>query len=49
MHEMIEKYANKILDVLEVNAKCYNVSRSDLVDMLIDTIQALEQWRSQEN
>ena len=51
MEERIEKtivhYATMVLEWLDIDAREYKVKRSNLVDMFIDTLQALEQWKSQ--
>lgn len=53
MEERIEKtivhYASMVLEWLDADSKEYKVRRSNLVDMFIDTLQALEQWKSQED
>lgn len=53
MEECIEKtishYATMVLEWLDLDSKQYKVRRSNLVDMFVDTLQALEQWKSQED
>lgn len=47
--EKIEKYAAVVLDWLDIDAKEDNVPRSALVELFIDTLQALEQNKEQED
>lgn len=53
MEERIEKtivhYATMVLEWLDTDAREYKVKRANLVDMFNDTLQALEQWKSQED
>lgn len=53
MEERIETtithYASMVLEWLDDDAKHYKIQRSGLVEMFIDTLQALEQWKSQED
>lgn len=49
INEQIEKYAALVLDWLDVDAKENNVRRSALVELFIDTLQALEQNKEQED
>lgn len=45
----ITHYATMVLEWLDADSKQYRVQRSNLVEMFIDTLQALEQWKSQED
>lgn len=45
----ITHYAAMVLEWLDIDARQTNMKRSVLVDMFIDTLQALEQWKSQED
>lgn len=45
----IVHYASIILERLDVDAKHFNVRRPQLVDVFMDTLQALEQNREQED
>lgn len=47
--EQIEKYAAVVLDWLDIDAKENNVLRPALVELFIDTLQALEQNKEQED
>lgn len=49
IHSKIEAYAETILNILDVDADSYNVRRGQLVALLIDTLQAMEQTREQED
>lgn len=53
MEERIEKtianYASMVLEWLDMDAKENKIRRSVLVENFIDTLQALEQWKSQED
>jgi hypothetical protein len=42
-------YATMVLEWLDIDAKHHKASRPQLVEMFIDTLQALEQNRSQED
>lgn len=48
IYSKIEAYAETILNILDVDADSYNVRRGQLLDLLIDTLQAREQWKIQE-
>ena len=41
--------ASLVMSMLDATAKAYNVKRSCLVEMFNDTMQALEQWKAQED
>lgn len=45
----ISHYATMVLEWLDADSKQYKVRRANLVDMFNDTLQALEQWKSQED
>lgn len=53
MEERLERtithYASMVLEWLDIDSKQNNVQRAGLVEMFIDTLQALEQWKSQED
>jgi len=53
MIERLEKnvthYATMVLEMLDSDAKHHKVRRPQLVDMFIDTLQALEQYKEQED
>ena len=46
---LIEKYAALVLDWLDLVANDQGVARPPLVELFIDTLQALEQNREQED
>ena len=48
IHRSIEIYADSILESLDVLANYHGTDRSDLLEALIDTLQALEQNKVQE-
>lgn len=41
--------ASLVMSMLDVTASAYGVDRSRLVEMFNDTMQALDQWKSQED
>lgn len=45
----VTHYAAIVLEWLDADAEENKLQRRDLVDMFIDTLQALEQWKSQED
>lgn len=45
----IVHYATMVLEWLNIDATHFNVRRPQLVDVFIDTLQALEQNREQED
>lgn len=53
MNERLEmnvvNYATHVLEWLDIDAKHYKASRPQLVEMFIDTLQALEQNKEQED
>lgn len=53
MHERLEMtvvhYATMVLEWLDIDAKHHKASRPQLVEMFIDTLNALEQNREQED
>ena len=53
MDEQLEKtivhYAAMVLEWLDIDAKQHRVARPQLVETFIDTLQALEQAREQED
>jgi hypothetical protein len=44
----IVRYASIVLEILDDAANENNVKRAILVDMFVDTLNALEQWKIQE-
>lgn len=42
-------YATMVLEWLDTDAKQYNVPRPQLVELFIDTLNALEQYKEQED
>lgn len=53
MDEKLEKtivhYASMVLEWLDIDAKQHHVERETLVETFIDTLQALEQIKAQED
>lgn len=49
LHKTVENYAQMALEWLEIDAHVHRVKRSDLMELFIDTLRALEQYRSQED
>lgn len=45
----VVNYATMVLEWLDIDAKHHKASRPQLVEMFIDTLQALEQNREQED
>ena len=48
MLKRISSYASMVLEWLDQDSKIQNIHRGSLVEQFIDTLQALEQWKSQE-
>ena len=48
IHRMIERYAAATLNSLDTLAEYHKVPRSELLELLVDTLQALEQVKAQE-
>lgn len=48
-HNATMNYAQMVLEWLETDAQAHRVKRSDLVELFIDTLQALEQNKEQED
>ena len=49
LHNAATNYAQMVLEWLDTDARAHHVKRSDLVELFIDTLRALEQYRSQED
>lgn len=49
LEQTITHYASMVLEWLDIDAKEHRLQRSALVEQFIDTLQALEQIRSQED
>lgn len=49
IHLMIERYAASVVESLNTLAEYHNVPRGELLELLIDTVQALEQCKAQED
>lgn len=49
LHRAAENYARMALEWLEIDAHVHRVNRSDLMELFIDTLRALEQNREQED
>ena len=49
IREQIESYAVSVLEWLDMDAKNHGVARSPLVDLFMDTLNALEQNKEQED
>lgn len=47
--KLIERYAEMVLEWLEIDSQQNDVPRSLLVERFMDTLNALEQWKSQED
>lgn len=47
-HRAVEISASAILDSLDILAQHHGVPRAELLELLVDTMQALEQHREQE-
>lgn len=48
IHKSVEIYADSILESLDVLANYHGVGRADLLELLINTLQAMDQHRAQE-
>lgn len=46
---LIERYASMVLEWLDADAKEHKLDRAALVEQFIDTLNALEQIKSQED
>lgn len=49
IRERIENYAVRVLNLLDLDAKNHHVARPPLVELFIDTLNALEQNKEQED
>lgn len=49
LHRTIEKYAEMVLEWLDIDSKECEVKRSDLLELFIDTLSALNQAKEQED
>lgn len=49
LHLSIEKNAETALKLLDVDSKIHQVNRSELLELFIDTLRALEQALAQED
>ena len=49
LHKSIEKNAETALELLDIDAKMHQVKRSDLLELFIDTINAMNQNKEQED
>jgi len=48
MHRTVESFAEAIHSGIDILAKHYGVERSELFELVIDTMQAMEQTKAQE-
>ena len=46
---LIERYASMVLEWMDTDAKEHKIPRCTLVEQFIDTLNALEQYREQED
>ena len=49
LHRPAEKYASLVLEWLDIDSKACEMKRSDLLELFIDTINALNQAKEQED
>lgn len=49
LHRATENYAQMALEWLEIDAKVHRVNRTDLMELFIDTLRALNQAKEQED
>lgn len=49
LEQTITSYAAMVLEWLDIDAREHRLQRSALVEQFIDTLQALEQWKGQED
>lgn len=49
LERTITSYAAMVLEWLDIDATENNLRRSALVEQFIDTLQALDQWKGQED
>lgn len=49
LHRAAENYAKMALEWLEIDAHVHHVKRSDLMELFIDTLRAMNQTREQED
>lgn len=45
----IMHHATAVIEQLDADSKKHNLCRANLVDLFCDTLQALEQWKIQED
>ena len=48
IHRIVEAYAEVIHGYIDIVAQDYGVERSEVLDLLIDTLQAMDQTKAQE-
>lgn len=46
---LIEHYASMVLEWLDLDATEHNLPRAELVEQFVDTLQAMEQYKEQED
>lgn len=49
LHKAVENYAQMALEWLDIDARVHRVKRSDLMELFIDTLRAMNQTREQED
>ena len=49
VYRMIERYASTTLESLDTLSDYHHIPRAELLELLIDTLQALEQAKEQED
>ena len=49
LHRATENYAQMALEWLDIDARVHRVKRSDLMELFIDTLRALNQAKEQED
>lgn len=48
IHLMIKRYAASVIESMNTLSEYHNIPRGELLELLIDTLQAMEQTREQE-
>lgn len=48
LHRAVENYATMAFEWLEIDARVHRVKRSDILELFIDTLRAMEQNIEQE-
>ena len=48
LHRAAENYAEMTLEWLDIDARVHQVKRSDLMELYIDTLRAMNQTKEQE-